>query len=193
MSNAGREIIGVVGPRGAGKDTVADYFSQNGFMHISLSDLLRFEAARLGLSSDRPTLRGLGQELRNREGGGTLVVRAVESWNSQRSNGLGRLDISGHFTPGETGAVEAADGLITYVDAPEDIRFGREMRRKRNDAGVGLEDFRAQEKIEMYGLVGPNTPNLNLAKTRAQVFIDNSIDEPGPDFVHLHSQLAALL
>ncbi len=43
-------IIGVTGKMGAGKDTFAVYLGKKGFIHISLSDIIRQEAVARGLS-----------------------------------------------------------------------------------------------------------------------------------------------
>jgi hypothetical protein len=188
ISEQSSPIIGIVGPRGAGKDTAAEYYEQRGFMHVSLSDQLRAEAAIQGRPADRPNLRALGQELRTREGGGALVVRAVEFWHNHQPQNIARLIISGHFTPEETQEIQSEDGLIAYVDALEEIRLDREIKRRRGDCTTNLSDFRAQEEIEMYGLAGPNTPNLNFAKQQADVIIWNNTG-----FAEFYEQLDKLL
>ena len=69
-------IIGVTGKMGAGKDTFAVYLGKKGFIHISLSDIIRQEAVARGIEPSCRNLQDLGNVLRREYGNGVLSKMA---------------------------------------------------------------------------------------------------------------------
>ncbi len=154
-------LLGIAGPRGAGKDTAGEYCEDRGLFHISLSTLIRELAAELHRPQDRQTLIDTAKEARERDGGDVFVRMALERWRKTREKPLGGLAISGHFTLKEATAIQELGGVMLWVDADDEIRTRREQSRGRVDAPESVDELRAQEKTEREGLGGPNTPNLD--------------------------------
>ena len=61
-------IIGLTGKNASGKGEAASYLKAKGFIYYSLSDELRKEATKKGLSHERETLISLGNILRKQNG-----------------------------------------------------------------------------------------------------------------------------
>jgi dephospho-CoA kinase len=59
-------IIGITGPNASGKDTVADILEEKGFIHYSLSDILREELKKSNKEEIRKNLIKIGNELRKK-------------------------------------------------------------------------------------------------------------------------------
>ena len=71
-------IFGVIGRNGAGKSTICDYLSEKGFSVFSLSDIVRSEADRQGLSHTRENLIQIGTRLKSEEGLDVLAKRSFK-------------------------------------------------------------------------------------------------------------------
>jgi dephospho-CoA kinase len=67
------EIIGIAGTNGSGKDTLADLRTQRtGARKVSLSNILRVEADKRGLSHERANLSMISSEMGTKLGAGAL-------------------------------------------------------------------------------------------------------------------------
>src|SRR5438132_776079 len=101
-------VIGLTGHIGVGKTSVATFLEERGFVRVTLSDLLRDEAARRGIAATRSNLQDLGNALRVELGSGVLVGRAIAANHEARSG----LVIDGVRNPGEVAAIHGAGGVI---------------------------------------------------------------------------------
>lgn len=72
-------FIGLTGYMGSGKGAVADYLVKRGLKYISLSDIVRSEAAKRNVSNTRENLQAIGNELREDNGAGVLGMRIREA------------------------------------------------------------------------------------------------------------------
>lgn len=141
METQGKQlVVGLVGEKLAGKDTIAEYLVQKydaghfRFTHI-LDALL--EELRLPISRENEIKLGLG--LRKIFGEHVLVEalekRVRKSWASMIVvNGI-RMD--------EMDIVKFWGAKIIYVTAPLEVRFARynNRREKADDAQMNMEDF----------------------------------------------------
>jgi dephospho-CoA kinase len=171
-------LIGVSGPNHAGKDSVgerlADYY---GFMHISISDVLRAEARQRNLDTERETLIAIGVELRREGGKGAIVDKGIEQWQAQKEKFLGGLVLSSVRAPFEAQEIKNRFGKIWYVDAPVEIRFQRGLDRPRADRTAQThEEYIEAERAEMHGLKGPEQPHILGVKAIADVILTNDRD-----------------
>src|SRR5678816_1152797 len=70
-------VLGITGPNAAGKGEVSAYLKTQGFDVHSLSDIVREEAAALGLPPERAHLIRIGTLLRETGGLGVLAERLI--------------------------------------------------------------------------------------------------------------------
>jgi dephospho-CoA kinase len=78
-------IIGLTGRNAGGKTTAGDALKAKGFYYLSLSDVIRQEAKKRGLSEVRENLIALGNELRERHGPGALAELTVAGMQSDKN------------------------------------------------------------------------------------------------------------
>lgn len=163
----------------AGKDTSAAYLGEKyGFKHISLSDMLRAEAKRQGLTTDREQLRLVANKLKGEQGDGVLAELAKKELSD-------RTIITAIRHPKEVEVLRTIPGfLLVEIFAPIDVRYNRAVLRGR-DAGDKLtfEEFKASEERENSGGQMLNA----VAK-----LVDRRIDNSGT-FEQLYTQLNELV
>ncbi len=134
--------IGLAGPNAAGKGEVARYLQENGYAYHSLSDVVREEALRRGLTTGRGDLVQTGNDLRRREGPGALVIRLAPRL-------VPPAVVDSIRNPGEVEALRRLPGFfLLAVDAPSEIRFRRTRERGRQGDATTLEEFRRSEQRE---------------------------------------------
>ena len=137
-------IIGLVGEKLAGKDTVANYLVQkHGAGHFRFTHILDAVLEELNLEISRKNEIDLGLGLRKIFGEHVLVnaleQRVKRSLSSYRVvNGI-RMD--------EMDVVKQWGAKIIYITAPFETRFERYKTRKEktDDGQMSIEQFKAQE------------------------------------------------
>ncbi len=124
-------IIGLTGPMASGKTTVLDALKKWGFKHVTLSDMVREEARRLGIDEKRENLMNVGQTLRRKHGTGILAKRALEK---TKTAGGDKWVIDGIRNPAEIEELrKEPDVVIIANTAPEALIIERIRSRKRSD------------------------------------------------------------
>lgn len=175
--------MGIAGTLNAGKDTGAEHLVQrHSFMHVSTGDVLRTEASRYGLGTDRNTLIDIGVKLRREYGSqGALVIMAIEQWQDQRERYMGGLVVTGMRAIGEAAEIPARHGKLIFVDAPIETRYKRMVARQRDaEATQTMEEFAAHDHLEFVGVPDdPTRPNLSAIKAISDrvIFNDRSDTE----------------
>jgi len=137
-------IIGVTGPIGAGKTTIADLLKEKGFEKTSLSDSLRDELNRRDVAINRDNLRNTGDELREEFGKGVLAEKALEKIGNSDDNWV----IESVRLPQEAQAIQEK-GIMIGVTAPDKVRFERTAIRKRDQEEASM-DFDAFVKKDLH-------------------------------------------
>ena len=158
-------IIGLVGEKLAGKDTVANYLvGKHNAGHFRFTHILDAILEDLNLEISRKNEIDLGLNLRKIFGPHVLVnaleQRVKRSLSSYRVvNGI-RMD--------ELNVVKSWGAKIIYITAPADIRFKRYMlrREKADDAVMDFEQFKQQE-------TGPTELEIPQLGKQADFRIDN--------------------
>lgn len=138
--------IGVTGTFCAGKDTFAEYLIQQGYEHISLSDMIREECSSRGFAITRDNLQRIGNEMRGKEGAGILAKKAIAKMNPSKN-----YVITSIRNPLEVKELAKSKNFtLVKIDAPIELRFKRilERGRKENDPST-LEEFQESERREM--------------------------------------------
>jgi len=148
-------IIGLTGTNGAGKGTIAETLKQKGFVYTSLSDILREELQARGQDENRDNLIALGNELREKEGPGTLAIRTLKKIESSGGNFI----VDSIRNPIEIEELKKNKSFILIaVDAPIELRYERVKSRNRASDFVSFEKFKEQEESELKG--GKNSQQL---------------------------------
>lgn len=187
------DIIGIAGTNGSGKDTLAELREElQGVLNTSLSDVLRREATRRGLSHERKNLRAISTEWENELGEGALVQKVLEYYETERGS-KGGLSISSVRRATEAEAIKRAGGLIVWVDADQRQRYDRIAARSRADDMISFEEFVDQEKAELFNTAGVKGA-LETGKIAhladIKIYNDFSSKQAYVDYLKEHFELA---
>ena len=175
------KIIGLSGTNGSGKDTVGHILAEkHGYLFISVTDLLRSEAARRNQPVEREVLREISAEWRRELGLGVLVDKAVAEFEALKASYKGVV-MASLRNPGEADRIHEMSGTVIWVDADPQTRYDRIqknaiLRNRAEEDNKTFEQFLAEEEAEMHTPKGGDAANLNSAgvKAVADVFIDNN-------------------
>lgn len=169
-----REIIGVSGTNGAGKDTFTGYWLRRTHsLQISLGDVLRNQLST-DIKPSRGNLANLSAELRRRQGLAVLVDIALEQYST---SGHDHLVLNGIRHPSEAQRIKDVSGTMIWIDAPIETRYRRVRQgdRGRFEDDVTFEQFQEQELREM-SADSETSVNLTIVKSLADVAIVNDYD-----------------
>lgn len=159
-------IIGITGKIGSGKDTVANILEKKGFIHISLSDILREDLKRQKKLITRKNLVELGAKIRKEQGGAILAERAFSKIQPNKKyviTSIGRTEEVHFFKEKKI--------KIIYVDAHPKTRFKRIQARKRENDPATFKEFMKLEKQESQGKNLKR--NLEKIKKEANIILTN--------------------
>lgn len=178
MSTA--KIIGISGTNGSGKDAMGHVLAlKHEYLFVSVTDLLREEAKKRGLSVERENLRMISAEWRRKYGYGVLVDQAYNLYKELEDKYAG-LAIASLRNPHEADRVHELGGIVVWVDANAETRYQR-IQRNLAERGRGGEDnktfdqFLIEEEMEMHAPPGGDDASLNMGavKTRSDLVINN--------------------
>lgn len=139
-------IIGLVGEKLAGKDTVANYLKdKRGVFTIKFSQILDEILGLLHLPKSRRNEIDLGLGLRKIFGDEVLYKVLVERVKASQTS---MSVINGLRMDEQEKAVKDLGAKIIYVTSPADVRFARYQVRheKIDDAVMNFKEFVEQEK-----------------------------------------------
>lgn len=172
--NFNRNYVGITGYNAAGKGAVAEFFMRNGYTFISLSDLLREEAARLKLEPTRENLTNLGKEMRKKSTPGFLAELAILRMENNK-----KYIIDSIRHPDEINILRShfKDFFLFGVDAPIALRFDRSQTRGRQENANTLEEFISRENKEKKN--NPNSQQLHKCMEMCDELLmnDGSIED----------------
>lgn len=165
-------IIGLTGSYCSGKDTVADYIvKKHGFMHYSLSDIIRECMKEEGIEPTRENLIVFGTNLRKDKGNGVLAAKALEKMSKD-----GNFCITSIRHPDEINELRKRnDFILINVDAPRQMRFERMRKRNRPGDPETLEKFIELEKRESQN--GGSGQQLSKCAEMADVNFINDLND----------------
>ena len=162
-------IIGVAGRNGAGKGEFVDFLAARSFTVLSLSDAIRHELAKRGLSETRERMIEVGQDMRRRSGPGALAQSLVKQLQPDRNYAI---DSIRHPVEVEILRHCGQDFHLIWIDAKLETRFERLQARGRagDPESVGeLELLEARER----GSDDPNAQQLDAVQQEASFTLDN--------------------
>ncbi|NQU79802.1 AAA family ATPase [Candidatus Woesearchaeota archaeon] len=138
-------IIGITGMYCSGKDTVAEHLETKGFVHLSLSDLIREELGRRGIEVTRDNLIRVANEMSETQGHGVLGERALARMKEKKQDYV----VSGVLHPAEAKALmKHGHFFLVEVRAPISTRFKRVKKRNRNQDPQTLKELKEKEKFD---------------------------------------------
>ncbi len=141
-------IIGLTGRNGAGKGTVADWFTARGFEFTSLSDAIRRDLRARGLEITRDNLIAGGRRLRQAGGAGILASRSLAHIEAE---GGGDWIVDSIRNPAEVHVLRTAPAFaLVEVCASAKVRYARVVARGRGGDAESLEEFMRQEQAELH-------------------------------------------
>ena len=142
-------IIGLTGTFGAGKGEVSKILMNLGYVYHSCSDVLRAELRTRGQPETIENLARLGNEIREKRGGGELPKRIIEII---RKRGENKAIVDSIRTVGEVEELrKEKDFVLLSIEAPIELRYQRVKRRGRHGDDLSYEDFRRLEEAQMNG------------------------------------------
>jgi len=140
-------IIGITGLPCSGADTLAKILVDKEFTFLSYSDVLREEAKKRGIEITRESLRGIGNELREKEGNGAISKRLIAKMRDRENYVVATIR-----NPGEVNEFRERKGkefFLVRIEAPDTIRFERMVERGRENDPSSFEEFKKLEEIEL--------------------------------------------
>ena len=141
-------IIGLTGRNGAGKGTVAEWFTTRGFRFTSLSDAIRRDLRARGLEVTRDNLIAGGRRLRTEGGAGVLASRCLAYLATE---GGGDWIVDSIRNPAEVDVLRTAEGFeLIEVCADAEVRYDRVVLRARGGDATSFEEFMRQERAELH-------------------------------------------
>ncbi len=166
-------VIGLAGTFASGKDTLAHYLVEKcGYSHFSTGDMVRKEALKQYGSAERPVCQRIARELREKDGAGIFVQKALRAYDEQKLKG--GIVVTGLRTTGEAKEIQKTRGVIVFVDAPVEIRYERMKSRQRDDeTQLTLEEFKELEAKEWYAGNKDTDFNFSALKQMANIVLEN--------------------
>ncbi|MBI2404634.1 AAA family ATPase [Candidatus Gottesmanbacteria bacterium] len=140
-------IVGIVGLPGSGKTTAAKYLESKGFTRVTLSDFIKEEVAKAGITDyTREILQDYGNKMREQFGPQVLAQLALKKL---KTDGVAKAVIDGIRNIHEVAALEIENNFhLVGIVAKPSIRYHRLLMNK-GKAWVGsFEEFLQQEKRE---------------------------------------------
>lgn len=172
------QLIGIAGTNGSGKDTVGHMLAENhNYLFVSMTDMLREEAQKLGLPVEREVLRTISAEWRREYGLGVLVDKAIEYYKAQDKKYDG-LVMASLRNPGEADRIHELEGRVIWVDADPRVRYERTRSRSRTEEDdKTFEEFLAEQQAEMHHSGDKATLNIAGVKDTADIFLENNSED----------------
>lgn len=155
------KIIGFVGMPGSGKSVASDVARNMGLKVVVMGDIIRQEAARLGIEPSDENLGSIGNILRAKEGPEAVARRTLEAASEEKIaviDGL-RSKVEADFF-----RANAEEFHLVEVIAPADARMKWIVSRGRSDdPGARARSGERDSKIVASCRDGRNG-NLNIAE-----------------------------
>ena len=137
-------IIGLTGRIAGGKGVASDFFKENGFEYLSLSNEVREEANKRGLPLERKSLQDLGNLMRKEEGSSVLAKRVINKINNKKNYVIDGIRNSGEVE--ELRKVFKNKFILISIDADLKIRWRNAQNRAKESDPKTFEEFLKADK-----------------------------------------------
>lgn len=171
-------VVGLVGPLGSGKTTVAEYLVSQGYFSLKFSQLIDKEIARRGIERTRAVQQDIGDRLRAEHGLDYIGKLLVTDINLDKKHT--KFVVEGFRNPSEVNPFRELDNFILIgLNADPIVRFERLVKRKQDRDPKDWEAFQQQEARDQ-GIAQPSHGQNVLGSLELADFIvdtDSPIEE----------------
>ncbi len=152
------KFVGITGPPGAGKTTSVRILEKYGCKSITMGDVVREEARKLGIPLDAESLTKFAGKMREKYGKAIWAAKTLEKVREMARKGEvgnGIIVIDGIRNPEEVELFrdyllkKGSRFLLIKIDAPPEVRYQRMIERGREDEIKSFEEFLEREREEM--------------------------------------------
>jgi len=162
-------ILGITGSYASGKDTVAEILKEKGFIHYSLSDILREELTKKKKEITRENLINLGNELRKKYGSSVLTERIIKKLEDNKNYIISSIRNPKEIEP----LLSKNDFHLVFIESHPKVRYKRLVKRNRNEKDViSFREFMKNEELE--NSRDETKQQLNECKKLAKIKIINN-------------------
>lgn len=139
------KVIGLTGTISCGKERVIELLKRKfGIYHVRLSDIIHTEMEKKKQNFNRMTMQDMGNEMRKKYGTHILAMLAIEYLNKDK-----KIIVDGIRNPGEVEYLRkkyGKDFILIAVDAPQQLRFERMLKRAKKTDPKTFEEFVVLDK-----------------------------------------------
>ena len=164
-----KSVIGLVGPMGSGKGSVAKYLEGKGYKYTSLSDRIREELKRRGKLETRQNLQDVGDELRKQKGSGVLAEMTAKKYKDED-----KLVVDSIRNPEEIRVLkDNFNATIVAVTASRRKRFELVKGRDRKGDVKTWNEFLKKDRREFSQSAGSHQIQITKCIEMADYKIEN--------------------
>lgn len=136
-------VVGLVGPIGVGKTTIASNFSQKDFLELKFSDPIKEETTRRKLKHTRATYQDIGDSWRKKYGNNHIAKLLIQEIEKSKNK---NFIVEGFRNPGEVKSFQRLPNFVLIgLNADPKVRFERLKARGQEHDPETFEDFQKQE------------------------------------------------
>ncbi len=174
---------------GSGKSTIVDALLKLGYKLVTLSDMVREEARRLGITEERENLMSVGQSLRHEFGAGILAARALDKIKKESGD---KWIVDGIRNPAEVIELRKHPDFILIANtAPENKIIERIFYRKRADDTLDKEAIKKKLRRELGEGEPPDGQQVGKCIEMADYVFDNvmPLEKVEEEFLKLYNSI----
>lgn len=166
-------IIGITGQAGAGKDVGAAYIAGKlGIPHVSGGDVIRGMLSSIGLEPTKTATVNFGLYLRTNYGPDAVANRALQKAE-------GKSFVYSGFRAIAEAQFAKNNGVLIYVDAPENLRHDRIIERSREGDLLDKDALKLNDQKEQKPAQTKEDEDIEAVKAMADYIIlnDGTLEE----------------
>lgn len=182
-------ILGLTGPMASGKNTAIQALLKKGFKRVTMSDVIKVEADKLGIPQERARIQDFANSVRAKEGAGAWAKRCLAKI---RAEGGDQWVVDGIRNPAEIDEFEADPGFILVAILLGEAEIvKRILDRKRDMDPTDPKEISKRLRRDWGVDEPPEGQQTGLCVRRADYFFDNSIpmEKVEGEFLKLYDRI----